>query len=86
MARLVAVAFHEVVSVQRLEELFRSDWNQLFAGTTASHCPKCRRQFAVFFPASDDPQNLDYLKTIEEMLANDCRDGKHIAEISLTHE
>jgi hypothetical protein len=84
MARLLAVAFHEAISVNKLDELFRSDLNQLFAGTTAAHCPKCRRQFAVFFPSSDDPQNVDYLKTIEEMIANDCRDGKHVAEIGLT--
>jgi hypothetical protein len=60
--KLLAAAFHEAVSVQRLAELFRSDWNQLFAGTTVGHCPKCRQQFAVFFSSSDDPKNLDYLK------------------------
>jgi len=84
MSRLQAIAFHEAVSAQKIEELFRSDWNQLFAGVTAGHCPKCGRQFAVFFPSSDDPQNLDYLQTIEGMIANDCRDGKHVAEIRLT--
>jgi hypothetical protein len=30
MAILLAAAFHEAVSVQRLEALFRSNWNGLF--------------------------------------------------------
>lgn len=84
MARLLAVAFHEAVSVQKLDELFRSEVNQLFAATTAAHCKTCRRQFAVFFPDSADPENLNYLGTIEERITADCRDGKHSAEISLT--
>jgi hypothetical protein len=84
MARLLAIGFHEAVSVEKLAELFRSDMNQLFAGTTAAHCPTCRRQFAVFFPQSDDPENIRYLAKIEELIASDCRDGKHSVEISLT--
>lgn len=84
MSRLLAAAFHEAVSVGKLAELFKSDSAQLFAGTTAAHCPKCRAQFAVFFPSSDDPENFAYLKQVEGMLAADCRDGKHVSEISLT--
>lgn len=83
MPKLLAAAFHEVISVNTLAESFRSDWNQLFAGTTAAHCAKCGRQFAVFFPASDDPQNSEYLKRIEAMIADDCREGKHVQQISL---
>jgi hypothetical protein len=86
MGRLLAVAFHEAISVPRLEELFRSDWNQLFAGTTAARCKVCGRQFAVFFPRADDPDNLNYLMIVEERIAADCRDGKHIAEISLSRD
>jgi hypothetical protein len=84
MPKLLATAFHEAVSVDKLADLFRSDWNQLFAGTTVGHCPKCRRQFAIFFPSSDDAHNLDYLKQIEEMIGKDCCEGKHVAEIRLT--
>jgi hypothetical protein len=83
MARLLAAAFHEVVSVKKLEELFRSNWNGLFAGTTAAHCPKCQRQFAVFFPITDDPENLDYLRRLKQMMANNCRRRKHAQEFYL---
>jgi hypothetical protein len=84
MARLLAIGSHEAVSVEKLAELFRSEMNQLFAGTTAAHCPICRGQFAVFFPQSDDPENAKYLGQIEKLIAGECREGNHSAEISLT--
>jgi hypothetical protein len=84
MPKLLAVAFHEAISVQRMAELFKTDWNQLFAGNTVGHCPKCRNQFAIFLPSSDDPKNFDYVKQIEEIIGNDCRAGKHVAEVRLT--
>jgi hypothetical protein len=80
---LRAAAFHETISRTRLDELFRSEMNQLFAGTTAGHCSKCGAQFAVFFPASNDPNNLEYLATIEQRISDDCKDGKHVAEVLL---
>jgi len=83
MPKLLAAALHEAVSVQALSDLFKSDLNQLFAGTTAGHCPKCGQQFAIFFLSSDDPKNLEYLKQIEDMIAKDCREGKHVAEVKL---
>jgi nucleosome binding factor SPN SPT16 subunit len=83
MGRLLAIAFHEAVSVERLDQLFRSETNQLFAATIAAHCRNCGRQFAVFFPNSEDPDNMDFLIAIEERIAADCKDGSHSAEISL---
>jgi hypothetical protein len=84
MSRLLAIAFHEAVSVEKLADVFRSGANQLFGGTIAAHCPTCRCQFAVFFPQADDPENRKYLAEIEKLIAGDCRDEKHSAEISLT--
>ena len=64
-----AAAFHEAVSVQRLEALFFSlDWNGLFAGTIAMQCPQCRGPFGVFFQSSDDPKNAEYLKVLEDLI------------------
>jgi hypothetical protein len=84
MLRLRAAAFHEAVSVQRLEALFRSDWNGLFAGTIAMQCPQCRGPFGVFFQSSDDPKNAEYLKVLEDLIAQDCQAGKHSLEFRLT--
>lgn len=76
-------AFHDSISRARLDELFRSERNQLFAGTTAGHCSKCGAQFSVFFPADNDPENLNYLTTIEQRISDDCNDGVHTPEILL---
>lgn len=84
MTKLLAIAFHESVSVAKLAQLFTSELNQLFAGTTAAHCRVCGMQFAVFFPASDDPENGKYLADIEKLIQQDCEHGAHHEEISLT--
>ena len=75
---LRAIALHESISVGKLAELYKSEWNQIFASApTLSHCPKCRAQFAVFLPSSDDPQNLFYVTTLEDRISKDCEKGKH---------
>jgi hypothetical protein len=81
MARLLAVAFHESISRQRFDELFASPHNQLFAVTSAAHCGTCGTQFAVFFPASDDPDNGKCLANIEYLITKDCKAGEHSPEI-----
>ena len=75
---LRAIAFHESISVGKLAELYKSEWNQLFAAApTVAHCSKCRTQFAVFLPSSDDPQNMSYVTTLENRISEDCDKGKH---------
>jgi hypothetical protein len=59
---LRATAFHEAISVNALEEIFKAYANVLFAGTLATKCSKCGLRFAVFFPVKDDPQNEEWLK------------------------
>lgn len=80
---LRAVAFHESISVGKLAELFKSDFNQLFGGTTAAHCQTCKAQFAVFFPNTDDKENINYLYELEKRITADCNKGKHSAEFEL---
>lgn len=74
---LRAIAFHESVSVKKLEELFKSEWNQLFAGTTVAHCKKCGEQFAVFLPTSDDAENGPYVAQLEKRISEGCNNKKH---------
>ena len=75
---LVAIAFHESVSVNKLEELFKSEWHQLFAATTVAHCKKCGTSYAVFLPKSDDPQNGPYIAELESRISKGCDKGKHL--------
>ena len=80
---LRAAAFHESISVEKLAELFKSDINQLFGGTTAAHCATCKAQFAVFFPNTDDKENINYLHELEKRITADCKKGKHTQEVIL---
>jgi hypothetical protein len=75
-----AIAFHEAISYEKLEEIFKADENVLFGGSLAGACSKCKLKFGVFFPAKDDPQNPEYLARLNEMIANDCKRGKHLGE------
>ncbi|MGB8522818.1 MAG: hypothetical protein WCD43_07620 [Candidatus Acidiferrales bacterium] len=77
---LRAIAFHEAISYEKLEEIFKADENVLFGGSLAGVCSKCNLKFGVFFPAKDDPQNPEYLAAINEMIANDCQNGKHLGQ------
>jgi len=79
---LRAIGFHEAVSAAKLEEVFRSDRNQLFGGTVAGKCSACGARFAVFFPAKDDADNPTYLGELQKMIARDCKDGKHGSDYS----
>ncbi len=74
---LRAIGFHESISYERLEEIFKSDANALFGCSLAGACPRCNLKFGVFFPAKDDPHNPEYLAALNDMIANDCQNGKH---------
>jgi hypothetical protein len=78
---LRAAAFHESISLRRLDELFHSDWNRLFAGTTKTQCQKCYARFAVFYSDREDQDNKAYLEKIERLIAEDCTRGKHSPDI-----
>jgi len=79
---LRAIAFDESTSTGRLQlELFRSHRNQRSTGSVA--CSKCSLLFAVFFPNIDDPENVAYIKALENKISDDCASGKHAAEYAL---
>jgi hypothetical protein len=82
---LRAAAFHESVSVQRLDELFRSPTVQMFSGTTSALCPKCQARFAVFFSDREDTDNQTYLDRIKILVSENCKPGRqHSPEIHIT--
>ena len=81
---LRAMAFHEAISVARLEELFYVDTNAVFACSIAARCPTCKTRFAVFFPAKDDEKNPEYLAGVLEAIGRDCKRGHHVGEYSFS--
>jgi hypothetical protein len=74
---LRAIAFHENISVENLEKLFKAEWNQLFANTTFAHCKGCKRLYAVFLADGNDKNNGDYVAELEKRISDDCNGGKH---------
>jgi hypothetical protein len=81
---LRAIGFHEVISYERLEEIFKADASAVFGGTLAGACPQCGLKFGVFFPAKDDPENPKYLSQLTEMIGSDCKNGKHRGEYAFS--
>lgn len=79
-----AIAFHESVASDKLQELFGSDGPQLFSSSQATGCGKCRARFAIFFPDKSDPDNISYIRDLEVTIAEDCTNGKHSQEVRLT--
>lgn len=81
---LKAIAYHHAISPDKLEALFTSEWNQLFATTTFVRCTKCGTLYAVFLPAADDAENGRYVADVEDRISKDCDGGKHsLSEIRL---
>ena len=81
---LRAMAFHDAISADKLAEIFKADKNALFGASIGGECGKCKMKFAVFFPAKDDPDNQNYLATLNAHIEADCKNGKHRGEYSLT--
>jgi len=81
---LRAIGFHESISVEKLEEIFKHDANALFGGTLGAKCPTCCLKFAIFFPAYDDAENQNYLANLQGLIASDCKGGKHRGEYAFT--
>ena len=67
----------ESISVGKLDELLKSDMNQLFGGTTAAHCKTYKAQFAVVFPNKDDKGNINYRHELEKRITADCNPRAH---------
>jgi hypothetical protein len=60
-----------------MEELFKSESNQLFATTDVAQCKKCGEQYAVFLPSIDDAQNGTYVADLEDRISKGCNKGTH---------
>jgi hypothetical protein len=81
---LRAIALHHTVAEKRLEQLFGSDWNQVFSGANATACGKCGTRFAFWFADRQDIDNPKYARSLEVKIAEDCQNAKHpLLEIQL---
>jgi hypothetical protein len=82
MNNLVAIALRKSVHVSTIEKLLAIDGASSVAAS-AHRCSRCGARFAIL-SRMNDPLNLDHLKTMNELISADCREGEHGLEIELT--
>jgi len=75
-----AIAFHESLAVEKMEDLFTSPESQTLAETQTLMCSKCNLGFAAVLVAKGHPQNTEYLARLNMMIEEDCINGIHQGE------
>jgi hypothetical protein len=78
-----AVAFAGRDNAKRIAVLFGTSENEVFGGTTLGGCRKCLKEFHITMALLNDEDNAAYFRTIENMIAADCKSGQHEAEYIL---
>jgi len=78
-----AVAFHESLALEKLEEFFTSPESHAMAETQAVACSKCNLGFAVVLVARGLPKNAEYLARLNATIEGDCINGMHQEEYVL---
>lgn len=69
-----AIAYHESVAMERLEEYFHGESSSL-AGSTIAKCDGCNLAFAIVLPARDHPNNDRYILELRRLISEGCIDG-----------
>lgn len=75
-----AIAFHESLAIEKLEDLFTSPESRALAETQALTCSKCNLGFAAVLVANGDPRNAEYLARLNAIIEEDCINGMHQGE------
>jgi hypothetical protein len=82
---LVAIAVHEQVAGAKLAQLERTDPNQMFGSGTGT-CPRCGATFAIIFMSDFNKDNQKFAARLEQLIGEDCNEGKHALEIVLNKD
>jgi hypothetical protein len=77
-------AFHGAGVLDKLKGLFSPPSNRIFDETLRTGCPICHATFAIFPHDRNDPKNADYAGQMLTLIAEDCNDGKHCAELTVS--
>jgi hypothetical protein len=81
---IVALAFHEQIAMEQLNNYFASR-----GGGSESHattCSKCSLAFAVVLVNRADSHNLKYIDDLRNVIEDDCINGLHKDEYTLSVE
>jgi hypothetical protein len=80
---VVALAFHEHLAMEKLNEYFRSPNVSARSETQAIACKNCSLSFAVVLVNRDDKQNAQYVNKLRNLIETDCIGGLHRDEYNL---
>jgi hypothetical protein len=75
-----AIAFHESLAIEKLEDLFTSPESRALAETQALACSKCNLGFAAVLVVKGHPRNGEYLTRLNAIIEEDCINGMHQEE------
>jgi hypothetical protein len=81
-----AIAFHENLAVEKLEDLLTSPESQALAETQALTCSKCNLGFVAVLVAKGHPGNAEYLARLNTMIEEDCINRMHQGEYVVDEE
>jgi hypothetical protein len=78
-----AIAFHEAIAMEKMDEYFHSPESELQSETQAGKCVKCNLAFAIVLTVKGHPRNPEYVGHLNSMIADDCINGVHKDEYLL---
>jgi hypothetical protein len=78
-----AIAFHEAIAMEKMDEYFHSPESGIQSETQAGKCVKCNLAFAIILVVKNDPRNQEYIGHLNSMIADDCINGIHRDEYVL---
>jgi hypothetical protein len=77
---VVAIAFHNAVAPDKLNDLFSSDEVVSRSQTKSINSPKCGLFFAVVVTQKDDTRNDLFVEGLRIVIGDDCDNGIHNEE------
>ena len=77
-------AFHGAAMLEKLKGLFSPPSNRVFDETLRTECVICHATFAIFLHDRDDPRNATYVGQVNKLIAEDCNEGKHSEELTVS--
>jgi hypothetical protein len=83
---VVALAFHEHLAMEKLNDYYRSPNASARSETRAITCQNCGLSFAVLLVNRDDKQNASYIENLRNLIGADCIRGLHRDEYKLDVE
>ena len=81
---VVALAFHEHLAMEKLNDYYRSPNASARSETRAIACKNCSLSFAVLLVNRDDKQNARHVDNLRNLIETDCIGGLHRDEYKLS--